>query len=193
MAMPPQLARAKRRHDRNSERRALVELTPCVDIHDLCRWKVFPDDYYSQHKLEMTFRYPWAKSLAISRRNIEFNHVSGYNQVVGIHWCRTGMGKQRPIFICGQCCGGARRLFLKHGSLKCRFCHGLRYASEKRDNITRKRLTASKLRLKLGGWPNITEPLPPKPKLTRRKTYQRITKQIQALEAQASKRPDTKP
>jgi hypothetical protein len=41
-------------------------------------------------------------------------------------------------------------------------------------------------RLKLGGWPEIREPMPSKPKWTRRRTYQRIrNEEIQALEAQA--------
>jgi hypothetical protein len=47
-------------------------------------------------------------------------------------------------------------------------------ASQQCDSNGRKRLTASKLRLKLGGCPDITEPMPAKPRLTRRRTYQRI-------------------
>jgi hypothetical protein len=46
-------------------------------------------------------------------------------------------------------------------------------------------LKASKLRLDLGGLPDINEPFPPKPKWTRRRTYQRIRNEIQALEAKA--------
>jgi hypothetical protein len=45
--------------------------------------------------------------------------------------------------------------------------------------------SAAKLRLKLGGWPHIREPMPSKPKWTRRRTYQRSRNEIQALEAQA--------
>src|SRR5215831_13328540 len=45
--------------------------------------------------------------------------------------------------------------------------------------------SAAKLRLKLGGWPDIREPMPSKPKWTRRRTYQRIRNEIQALEAKA--------
>jgi hypothetical protein len=44
----------------------------------------------------------------------------------------------------------------------------------------------SKLRLKLGGWPDIREPLPPKPKRKHKKRYQRLRNQAQALEAQAN-------
>jgi hypothetical protein len=55
--------------------------------------------------------------------------------------------------------------------------------STKTNQIGRKQLAACKLRLELGGLPDINEPIPPKPKWTRRKTYQRISKEIQALEA----------
>src|SRR5262249_60493855 len=58
--------------------------------------------------------------------------------------------------------------------------------TEKNNQVGRRRLAASKLRLlQLGGWPDIREPLPPKPKWTRRRTYLRICNEIQALEAKA--------
>ena len=60
------------------------------------------------------------------------------------------------------------------------------YLSQKQKTASRKRLSAAKLRLKLVGWPDIREPMPSKPKWTRRRTYQRIRNQIQALEAQAN-------
>jgi hypothetical protein len=47
--------------------------------------------------------------------------------------------------------------------------------SQKTNQISRKRLAAFKLRLQLGGLPNINEPLPLKPKWARRRTYERIS------------------
>jgi hypothetical protein len=55
--MPPQLARANRRH--KSEPRPLVELTPHINIQDLCRQRVFPDNYYKRWTLEKPFKYPF--------------------------------------------------------------------------------------------------------------------------------------
>jgi hypothetical protein len=185
--MPPQLARSKRRHNRHSERRKLVELTPHISIHDLLRWKAFPQSYDKSHLLEMPFRYPFMKSLVISLQEIEFNHHSDYTQRVGLHWVRTGFGRPRPLFVC-QCGLGVRRLFFRHGHLACRHCYKLAYASQQQDAITRKRLQASKLRLQLGGLPDIREPLPAKPKWVRRKTYQCARNQVQALEAKATRR-----
>jgi hypothetical protein len=141
----------------------------------------------------MSFRYPWAKSLVISRQTIEFNHISGYNQRVALHWVRTYFGKPRPIFVCTQCHCGARRLFLRYGHLACKECHGLQYASRQRDSNGRKRLQASKLRLQLGGFPDITNPLPAKPKWQRKHTYKRIHTEIKRLEAQAKTQQFKKP
>src|SRR5262249_17989088 len=50
---------------------------------------------------------------------------------------------------------------------------------------TRNRLAAAKLRLQLGGWPDIREPLPPRAKRKHKKRYQCLRNQAQALEAKA--------
>ena len=189
--MPPQLARAKR--PKRSEPRAIIERTPHINISDLIRQRVFPDNYYDEHILEMPFKYPWAKSLVISRRNIVFAHRIEYNQRVGIHWAKTGFGKPRPLFICSQCCRGAQRLFFKYGSLACQECHKLSYASRQRDYNGRKRLQAAKLRLQLGSLSTLNEPLPAKPKWQRWPIYIRITNNIQALETQAKAQQFKKP
>src|SRR5215467_14122706 len=70
----------------------------------------------------------------------------------------------------------------------CRRCCNAIYASQKYDQISRKRLAACKLPLELGGFPDICEPMPPKPKWAHRRTYQRIRNEIQALEAKARTR-----
>ena len=48
MAMPPQLARGlwAKRQLRRKEQRPLVEQLPRIDIADLCRWQVFPNDWH---------------------------------------------------------------------------------------------------------------------------------------------------
>ena len=87
----------------------------------------------------------------------------------------------------------AARLFARYGTYACRYCHRALYASQKYNQIGRKRLQASKLRLQLGGFPDMSEPVPSKPKWTRRRTYQRIRNEIQALEAKAKTRRFKKP
>jgi hypothetical protein len=180
--MPPQLARSKRRHNRHSERRKLVELTPHISIHDLLRWKAFPQSYDKSYLLEAPFKYPFVKCLVVSCETIEIHHHSGYIQPVLLRWIRTGFGRHRPLLTC-RCGRSSRRLFFRHGSLACRHCHGLQYASRQLDSIGRKRLQASKLRLSIGGQPNLTESPPPKPKWQHHRTYYKARKQLDSLEA----------
>jgi hypothetical protein len=58
--------------------------------------------------------------------------------------------------------------------------------SQKQNTATRKRLAAAKLRLKLGGWPDIRDPLPLRAKWKHKNHYQRLHNQAQVLEAQAN-------
>ena len=59
-----------------------------IDIADLCRWTVFPNqcDWRKVHLLELPFRYPFLKKLIISPQKVEANHVSGYTQVIPLRW-----------------------------------------------------------------------------------------------------------
>ena len=184
---PHRSARSKRRHNRHSEQRKLVELTPYINICDLIRWKAIPHQWDKSYFLEAPFRYGFVKHLVISCETIEIHHHSGYIQPVLLRWIRTGFGCPRPSLTC-RCGRSIHRLFFRHGSLACKDCHKLAYASQQQDAITRKRLAASKLRLQLGGLPDIREPLPAKPKWIRRKTYQCARNQVQALEAKATRR-----
>jgi len=131
--MPPQLARAKR--PKRSEPRPLVEQLPRIDIDDLCRWNVFPDQYSwdKVHYLEAPFRFPFIKSLVITLQYIEANHHSGYNQIIPVHWIKTGYGgriRPRPMFTCTNCGRARRRLYFKGEHLACRRCTNAVYASQ---------------------------------------------------------------
>src|SRR5262245_14995688 len=172
--MPPQLAASNRRHDRHSQRRKLVELTPNINIADLCRWKAFPQSHDKSHLLEAPFKYPFVKHLVISCEIIEVHHHSGYIQPILLRWIRTGFGRHRPVLTC-RCGRSIRRLFFQYGSMACQDCHQLQYVSRQRDYNGRKRLSAAKLRLQLGSLSDIAEPLPAKPKWQRKKTYRRTT------------------
>jgi hypothetical protein len=65
--------------------------------------------------------------------------------------------------VCNRCSCGAIRLFARHGNYACRFCQGAQYLSQKQNTATRKRLAAAKLRLKLGGCPDIRDHCHEKP------------------------------
>jgi hypothetical protein len=146
--MPPQLARAKR--PKRSTPRPIVEQLPRIDIADLCRWNVFPNqcDWHKAHLLELPFRYPFLKNLVISLQTIAANHHSGYNQSIPLRWCRTGFGgncRPRPLFIC-NCVPSIRRVYFKSGHLICRRCCNATYASRILGKRTRPILQAKRLK-----------------------------------------------
>src|SRR5262245_18645682 len=124
MTMPWQLANAKR--PKRSEPRPIVEQLPRIDIADLCRWHVFPEqnNWNATRYLDVPFKYPFVKNMLISLRNIEVNHHSCYTQTIRLRWLRTGFGghyRPRPLFIC-NCGRSVTKLYFTHGSLKCRRC-----------------------------------------------------------------------
>jgi hypothetical protein len=157
MGMPIQLARAKR--PKRTTPRPLVELLPRIDIIDLCRWKVFPDQYSwdKVHYLEKPFRYPFLKSLVITLQYIEANHHNEYNQIIPLRWVRTGFGgnqRPRPLFIC-QCGRSVTKIYFKGGHLGCRRCVDATYASRVLDKHTRPILQALRLQAFLKHKPTL--------------------------------------
>src|SRR5262245_31112071 len=189
--MPPQLARANRRHDRHSEPRPTIELMPAININDLRH--VIPRYHGQVIEPDVSLKYPDLAYLRLFPSCLEIMGRNGHVQRFRIVWIRTGLGRHRAILVCGSCSCGAIRLFSHYGNYACRHCHKALYASQKQHSIARKRLQASKLRLQLGGWPDISEPMPSKPKWTRRRTYQHILNEIQVLEATAKTRRFRKP
>jgi hypothetical protein len=156
---------------------------PSISIHDLRH--VIPRYHGHINEPDVSFKYPDLAYLRLSASCLEIMGRNGYIQRFRIEWIRTGFGKHRAILVCSSCGGGAIRLFGHYGNYACRFCHRAQYLSQKQKTASRKRLTAAKLRLKLGGWPDINEPLPPKPKWKHRRRYHRLRNQLQKLEAQA--------
>jgi len=182
--MPPQLAKANRRRRHHSEPRPTIELMPAININDLRQ--VIPRYHGQVNELDVSFKYPDLAYLRLSASRLEIMGRNGHIQYFRIVRIRTGLGSPRAILVC-SCGYGAIRLFARYGSYACRHCHKAIYASQKYDQFGRKRLQASKLRLtRLDGWPDIRKPLPAKPKWTRRRTYQRIRNESQALEAKAN-------
>jgi hypothetical protein len=182
MPRPWQLRNAKRRRSRHSEPRPTIELMPSINIHDLRH--VIPRYHGQVNEPDVSFKYPDLAYLRLSASCLEIMGRNGYVQRFRIVWIRTGFGKHRAILVCASCGGGAVRLFSRYGNYACRFCHKAVYASQKHNQFGRKRLQASKLRLlKLGGWPDIREPIPAKAKWKHRRTYKNTRKQLDRLEA----------
>src|SRR5262245_33742339 len=135
---------------------------------------------HPSHKAVLSAGIPY---LRLSVSCLEIMGRNGHIQHFRIVWIRTGFGRHRPILICGSCDCGAIRLFRRYGTYACRHCHKALYASQKHDQNGRKRLAACKLRLELGGWPDIGEPSPPKAKWKHHRTYNKARKRLDNLEA----------
>ncbi|MGH9961368.1 MAG: hypothetical protein ACREBC_30285, partial [Pyrinomonadaceae bacterium] len=95
-----------------------------------------------------------------------------------ISLCYTpcNFGGQRPWFVCpGWGCGRRVATLYAAGSrVLCRNCLGLSYPSQREDAGDRALRRAQRIRMKLGGSPNMTLPFPPKPKWMRWETYWRL-------------------
>jgi hypothetical protein len=189
--MPWQLRNSNRHRYRHSEPRPTIELMPAININELRH--AIPRYSNTINEPNVSLKYPDVAYLRLSTFCLEIMGRNGYVQRFGIAWIPTHFGRRRAILVCGSCSCGAVRLFAHYGTYACRHCHRAQYASHKRQKHGRRPLAAAKLRLRLGGLPSTTEPIPPKPKWTRRRTYQRIRNEIQALEAKAKTRRFKKP
>ena len=94
--MPEQLRRGLEARYRKPKRfrvsRPIAEQLPRIDINDLARYRVFPNQHGISHTLQLDFRYPFVKHLVISLEAITAIHHSGYNQTIPLRWVPTGFG-----------------------------------------------------------------------------------------------------
>ena len=89
---------------------------------------------------------------------------------VRLSWTPCNFGGSRPWFVCpgvvsGHYCG--RRVAKLYGAGKyflCRHCYDLTYESRKDGQKNRALHKCQRIRQRLGGSANMTEPFPPKPK-----------------------------
>jgi hypothetical protein len=99
-------------------------------------------------------------------------------QLIPIVWTKCPRGGRRPWFLCeppGRYCGRRVALLYSGGELfACRRCYGLAYESQQQSEFLRGLRKAQKIRVRLGGSPNLLHPLPEKPKGMHWRSYRRI-------------------
>jgi hypothetical protein len=66
------------------------------------------------------------------------------------------------------------KLYHVGGRYACRHCHRLAYGTQHENSYDRGLFKAQRIRMKLGGSPNMTLPFPPKPKFMRWSSYYRL-------------------
>jgi hypothetical protein len=99
-------------------------------------------------------------------------------QLVPIVWTKCPRGGRRPWFLCeppGRYCGRRVALLYSGGELfACQRCYGLAYESQQQSEFLRGLRKAQKIRVRLGGTPNLLHPFPEKPKGMHWRSYRRI-------------------
>lgn len=114
-------------------------------------------------------------------------------QQIRVSWTRCHFGGARPWLHC-PCGQRVARLFKGLAGYYCRPCFdNPRYASQAKSTQGRRHFEACKLRLRLGGVASLTAPFPERPRGMHRKTYARLRRRAERLEARISPRLTTKP
>lgn len=109
-------------------------------------------------------------------------------QRVPVVWTACSLGGQRAWFRCDaytdgvQCRRRVAMLYCAGELFACRRCLGLTYESQ-RETVPRRAISkAQKIRMRLGGSPNLMERFPEKPSGLHWRTYERLRKVHDAAE-----------
>ena len=115
-------------------------------------------------------------------------------QHIQISWTHCHYGGWRPWLHCPFCHRRVLKLFHGMGGYFCRPCIGNPpYASQTKSKESRPHFEACKLRLRLGGVASLTAPFPERPRGMHRKTYAKLRRRAEKLEAGLSARLRAKP
>ena len=99
---------------------------------------------------------------------------------VEMDWTRLPSGGKRPWFLCPSCGRRCGVLYSIGSRIICRKCGGLSYESQNEPRHFRALRKALKIRGRLGGSADMTEPFPSRPRYMHRRTYQRLRRQYEA-------------
>jgi hypothetical protein len=154
---------------------------PQINIRELGRF--VPRYYGKVFEFEPSFLYPHLTRLKLTGDCLELEDITGRVQRFRIVWITTGFNRHWPILVCGSCPRRVVRLFAKLGTYACRHCHRALYKSQRHNQHGRKRRSAAKLRLCLGDWSDVGEPIPSKPRWKHKRRYRIACKALEQLEA----------
>ena len=118
--------------------------------------------------------------LVFHSRNSQACDWKPVEQRVPITWTACHLGGRRAWFRCavysnGRYCG--RRVALLYGAgelFACRRCYGLAYASQQERARFRSIGRSRKIRMRLGGSPDLLQPFPERPRGMHQRTYMRL-------------------
>lgn len=125
---------------------------------------------------------PLATGLRLEYHAGDSSHV---DELVPYLTTPTPFGGSRTWLQCLSCGQGCRVLY--SGPLfRCRRCHGLAYASQRDKGLGRAVARAQRLRERVGGSADLTQPFPLKPKRMFWRTYRRHERRDRELIAQVT-------
>jgi hypothetical protein len=118
--------------------------------------------------------------LVFHSRNSQGSDWKFVEQRVPVTWTGCHFGGRRAWFRCtvyfnARYCG--RRVALLYGAgelFACRRCYGLAYASQQESARFRSIGRSRKIRMRLGGSPDLLQPFPKRPRGMHRRTYMRL-------------------
>ncbi len=114
--------------------------------------------------------------------------IDGLPMALPLAWTACTFGGRRPWFRCPAPGCGRRVAVLYDGNgFFCRFCRRLTFQTRRLDPLDRALRRTRNLRVRLGGAPTVTGPLPPRPKGTHEWTYTRLAVAIISAELRASR------
>lgn len=163
-------------------KRLIIEKIPFIDVRDLSKSGAF--DGGERSFPYVSFRYPFLYRMRTYKHRADLWQRRGTAWAsFPIEWTRCNYGGWRPWFRCALC---GRRVAKIYGGgifLGCRHCCDAHYECQRYDAKSRAYYQACKLRLSLGGEPSMRGPFPERPRRMWRRTYERLRREADALEA----------
>ena len=163
-----------------------------LDVRQLKRGGLLRDRRIT---LGASLRWPSISKMELDRYSIQLQLRGKVGpQRIRIYWRRCHLGGARPWLHCPFCERRVARLFDGFGGYCCRACVGNpMYASQTKSTQGRPHFKACKLRLRLGGDASPATPFPERPRGMHRKTFARLQRKLEDLEAGLSPRLRAKP
>ena len=113
---------------------------------------------------------------------ISYSTQHNVTQIVKLTYTPCHFGSQRPWMICPRCSSRVMILYVATAGLGCRHCFNLTYQSRNEGRVDQLLRSVRNARLKVGAAPDLTKPLPPKPKWKHNEKYNRLRQQAEMHE-----------
>ena len=157
----------------------------CLDVREFHRAGLLTD---TRRRVLSSLKFPAIQQILVDRWMLQIV-VNQIPQQIRVSWSRCFFGGERPWLHCSYCDRRVAKLYRGLGGYCCRPCIGNPlYASQTKSTQGRRHFEACKLRLRLNGDASLTQPFPERPQGMQRKTYARLQRRAEGLEADLSPR-----